>query len=223
MTTLLRLDVKGLDQFGQSTLTLSELKRHMGSAKIVALLDAAFTDIVSDTPRLVIRHDGTYIALPERALPLQETLSATIVLIDAMTASATNPGEQSEAQLQLAEMEFDEIQLKCVQRAILNACTSEAMEFEARIGEKNMMFRLPHKTTISTPKKTGNPHPRADEIKIKRIRHYLDAISNNGMAAFISVRKCMPSIKAGDKIRVRISTNAKRFLRALDAKTSKRD
>src|SRR3546814_4256141 len=66
MTNTLQVDTKGLDQLGESTLTFSELKRHMDNTKTVALLDAAFTDIVAASPRLEIRRDGTYIALPER-------------------------------------------------------------------------------------------------------------------------------------------------------------
>lgn len=223
MTTALQIDTKGLDQFGESTLTFSELKQLMDNTKIIALLDAPFTDIVAAQTRLEIRRDGTYIAVPERTLPLHRTFSATTALIDAMTASAMNPGEESRAQLRLAEMEFDETQLKCIQRSIHEACTSEEIEFKARIGELNMTFRLPHKATITSPQNTGSQSPPNDEIRIKRIQRFIDAVSSSGLAAFLTIGRHMPSIKAGDKIRVRISTNAKRFLRALDAQTSKHD
>src|SRR3546814_222345 len=160
MTNTLQVDTKGLDQLGESTLTFSELKRHMDNTKTVALLDAAFTDIVAASPRLEIRRDGTYIALPERKLPLHKTCSATIALIDAMTASAMTPGEESEAILELAEMRLGESRSRCVRSAIQKACTSEAMEFQVRIGERSMTFRLPHKSTMTPPTKSGSrPHP----------------------------------------------------------------
>src|SRR3546814_16162178 len=118
MTNTLQVDTKGLDQLGESTLTFSELKRHMDNTKTVALLDAAFTDIVAASPRLEIRRDGTYIALPERKLPLHEPCSATIALLDALTASAMTPGEASEEQRVLAEKQLGESRTKAKRERI---------------------------------------------------------------------------------------------------------
>src|SRR3546814_2027436 len=115
---------------------ISDWSSDVCSSDLVALLDAAFTDIVAASPRLEIRRDGTYIALPERKLPLHETCSATIALIDSMTASAMTPGEESEAILELAEMRLGESRSRCVRSAIQKACTSEAMEFQVRIGDR---------------------------------------------------------------------------------------
>src|SRR3546814_14192270 len=121
-----------------------------------------------------------------------------------MKASGMSPGEESEGILERAEMMLGENRSRCVRSAIQKAGTCDAMEFQVRIGERSMTFRLPHKATMTRPTKSGSrPHPN-DEIRIKRIQRFIDAVSSSGLAALLTISRRMPSIKAGDKIRVRI-------------------
>src|SRR3546814_19074724 len=100
--------------------------------------------------------------------------SSDVCSSDLMTASAMTPGEESEAILELAEMRLGESRSRCVRSAIQKACTSEAMAFQGRIGERSMPFRLPHKSTMTPPPKSGSrTHPH-DEPLNKRMQPFND-------------------------------------------------
>ena len=217
MSTNLQLGIRGLDQLGRSTLTIAELLHHMATVKKIALLDSPFHEIGAEPPRLVIQPDGTHAALPDRSVPLKKTLPATAALIDAMVRFAINPTDESATDVKRAEDHFDPVSLKCVQHAIYDACRSEEMEFRVNLEESPMFFHIPHKTRLFPTKKEVIATNNCEEAKITKIHLYLDAISSNGMAAFIRRNKSTPDVKAGDRIVLRMTRCARTFLRLSDA------
>lgn len=223
MCTELELGAKGLDQSGRSALTIPELLSHMATAKKIALLDSAFHEIGAEQARLAIRLDGTHVVLPNRKIPLEKTLPATATLLDAMVQFSTNPSEESADELKRAEDQFDVMSLKCVQQAIYDACRSEEVELQARIGGKDICIRVPHKAKLPTKNPTEAGVTDEDEDKIQKILRYLDALSSSGMAAFIRWRKAMPKIQVGDKIVLKMSKNTKRFLRLNETSVGSKD
>ena len=216
MGTELELDGKGLDQSGRSTLTIPELLGHMTTAKKIALLDSAFHEVGAEPAQLAIRIDGTHVVLPGRGTFLDKTLPATATLIDAMVQFSTNPTDESASELKRAEDQFDPESLQCVQHAIYDACRSEEVGIQAHLGEKVIHFRLPHKAMLPTRNSLETNVTNDEEDKIENIFRYLDAIPSTGIATFIRWTKAMPNIKAGDRIALKLSKNAKHFLRLND-------
>lgn len=218
MSTDLQLDTKGLDQLKRSTLTISDLLRHFVTAKKILLLDTPFHEIGAAPTRLTIRVDGTYVVLPERRTPLEQTLPATAALLDAMANFAVNPSDESAAELKRAKNQFDPMSLRCVQHAIRAACLSREFEFQANLEGTTISFRLPHRAML--PKR---PHPETtaskngDDDTIRTIRRFVDAISNSGMAALIRRDRGTPNIKAGDRIMLKMTKNSKRYFKLRDA------
>lgn len=223
MSTELKLAEIGLDESGKSTLTLPELMHHMASAKTVALLDSPFINVISESARLTIRSDGTYLTLPNRNSSPQATLSATIALLDAITNSVINPGKDSALALTRAEEALDETSLRCVQIAISRACRSEALEIQVEVAGKSMTIRLPHKSVLTSTQKSRTAEAGEEGEKIRNMRRYIQAISSSGMAALIAKRKAMPIIKAGDRIVLKMARHAKRFLKLRDLALSDRN
>lgn len=216
MCTELELGAKGLDHSGRQALTIPELLGHMATAKKIALLDSAFHEIGAEQARLTIRLDGTHVVLPKRNIPLETTMPATATLLDAMVQFSTNPNEESASKLKSAEDQFDAVSLKCVQQAIYDVCRSKEVEIQARLGGKAIYIRVPHKAMLPTRNSLETNATNDEEDKIESIFRYLDAIPSTGTATFIKWTKAMPSIKAGDRIVLKIGKKAKRFLRLND-------
>lgn len=217
MSTDLRLDTKGLDQLGRSTLTILDLRRHFAAAQKILLLDFPFQEIGAAPTQLTIRADGTHIILPERKTPLKETLCATATLIDATTSFAANPSEEAASKLKLAQNQFEPMTLRCIQQAIHAACRSREFHFQADLEGTTIYFKLPHKGMLPKKPSQETTASKNGEDTIEKIGHFVDAISNSGMAALIRRDNVTLSIKAGDRILLKISKNSKRYFKLIDA------
>lgn len=216
MSTEVKLDTKGLDENGESTLTWPELTRHMASAEVLFLFHSACAGSILDPARLSIRRDGTYAVFSERDSDFGQTISSIADLIDAMTVSSVDPGDTAAIQLKKAEMEFDADTLKRIKRTVLDACRSEEIEFQASTGDREIKIRLPHRSTLQAEQKQGDPALGGDKDKIERIRTYVDTVSISGLGTLITRQNTTPAIKAGDKIIVKLCKSAKRFFRLKD-------
>jgi len=210
MKTEVQLDKRGLDTAGKSTLTLSELVRHLANARTTALLDMALTGPMTEPARLQIRRDGTFVALPDRGCSLEKTLTSTAALLEAMTLAATNPGAATDSKLKNAELAFDKDTLQCVKRAIHDACSSKEVEFQAKTGTKRITIRMPHKSTLSAPQKTTQS-PLGRRGAIEEISPFIDTVSHCGQATYVTKSKTTRTIKAGDRILVKTTGRARRF------------
>lgn len=216
MATEVLLDKKGLDSAGKSTLTLPELVRHLANARTIALLDMALTGPMTGPAQLQVRRDGTFVVLPERDCSLEKTLTSTTALLDAMTLAATNPGVAADSKLKKAELAFDKDSLKCVKRAIHDACGSEEVEFQINTGTKRITIRMPHKSTLRAPQENRTQPPIGRRGVIGEISPYIDAVSHCGQATYVTRSESTRVIKAGDKILVKITGRARKFFRLDD-------
>lgn len=213
MSAELKLDTKGLDRFGKSTLTWSELACHMASVETLCRFDAALHGVAFESARLCIRRDGTYVVFPERDAEFVQALSSTSELIDAMTKAAVNPGAEAAAQLEKAEMEFSDDALVCITRAIREACRSEETEFTINTENGSIPIKLPHKSTLQHARMRDDPKPRDGGDKIKKVNFYFDTASYSGLAVLIKRNSTTPAIKAGDKVIVKLIATVRRFFR----------
>lgn len=221
MSAELKLDTKGLDECGRSTLTWPELTRHMASVETLCRFDAALHGIAYKQARLCIRRDGTYIVFPERDVTFVQALSSTSDLIYAMTKAAVDPGAEASARLEKAEMEFNDDALVCIKRAIREACRSEETEFKISTEYGSISITLPHKSTLQHARMQDDSKPRVEGDKIRKVNFYFDTASYSGLAVLIKRNSTTPAIKAGDKVIVKILATVRRFFRINSTEPSK--